>query len=89
MDYHVSSYEGFVRELLILSFFQKLEVELSALDEVLGLADVHPESLEHLAVNDIVSGHGRENLSFDGGRLEGDPVNHLGGEQVKPGIYFV
>ena len=63
-------------------FLQRGEVETGAAEEVLGLADVHPEAVEVEGVELAVVADGREGFLFDARGPQLDPVEHAGIEDV-------
>lgn len=65
------------------------EVQAGSREEVLGLADVHPEALEVKGVQQAVLDDGREGLLLDGRGAELDAVEHRGVEDVDARINAV
>ena len=62
------------------------EVKAGAGEEVLGLADVHPEALEVERVERRVLDHGGEDLLLDGGGPQLNAVEYRGVEDVHAGV---
>ena len=67
-------------------FLQRGEVETGAAEEVLGLADVHPEALEVEGVQLAVLADGWEGFLFDACGAQLDAVEHAGVEDVDAGV---
>ena len=65
------------------------EVEAGAAQEILGLSDIHPETLEVKRVQLAVAAHGGEGLLLDGCRTQLDAAKHGRVEDVDAGIYPV
>lgn len=62
------------------------EVETGAGEEILGLADVHPEAVEVEGVQLAVLADGREGFLFDGGGAELDTTEYGRVEDVDAGV---
>ena len=73
-------------EELGLPLLQRPQVELCAGDEVLGLADIHPEALKVERVQLAVPDHGREGFLLDGGGAQVDAIENRGVEDVDAGV---
>lgn len=74
------------RQLLGAPLGQGREVETGAGQEILGLADVHPEALEVVAVQQTVADNGGESLLLDRGRSQLNAVEHRGVQNVHSGV---
>lgn len=62
------------------------EVEAGSAEEVLGLTDVHPETLKVEGVQLAVLAYGREGLLFNGGWAKLDALENAGVEDVDAGV---
>lgn len=62
------------------------EVEAGSAEEVLGLTDVHPETLKVKGVQLAVLAYGREGLLFNGGWAKLDALENAGVEDVDAGV---
>lgn len=65
---------------------QRLEVQLSSGDEVLGLANIHPEALEVKRMELAILNHSGEGLLLDGGGAQLDALEDGGAENVDTGV---
>lgn len=68
------------------AFRERGEVQAGTAEEVLGLADIHPETFKVKGVELTVLANGWEGFLFDGGRAQFDAVENTWVQEVDTGV---